>query len=379
MFSVKQFTLCLYIVLCALLETYALRNIANVFEHCKIRKNQKLVCHVGPTSRLDFRDIRLWTDKFPGTQVKVICNEGGTVFLPWPVKAKNLRRFHIQGCFLKGFFTEYKTDYPVPDSIVDLRIIDCTVETNIMDTLRMISRIGQFSKSFDCGQLTVKTLMIRNMTYFFNRTPGDIETIEKTGALKNAGHTLLEESKAIKHTCVYTNLINMDSSISASRSKFHFQLSTENSEYPELRYYNFSCNSLSELPVQLKDWSAYYPKLEYLDLAKNRLRTFDFLPYRPNNGIIGRELFLYVDLRNNLIERVPMSISQMIRDDIHIIVDLRNNPIHCDCQVIYLKSYLDFVALEYPMYHYDLKCASPPALKGQSVTSLTSKKLGCIL
>jgi hypothetical protein len=69
----------------------------------------------------------------------------------------------------------------IPDKLLSLAIENSVIETNIFNALKIFS--NEVSKGLECGQLTLNTLIMRNISYKFALEPNDVSNLETNGVL----------------------------------------------------------------------------------------------------------------------------------------------------------------------------------------------------
>lgn len=301
----------------------------------------------------NFVHFRTWLDslKIPVEHVELSlqCLNSGSVFLPWPMRARALKKFEMRNCAIKGYFSEYNQDPAYPDTLNEISMIDCTIETDINTNIQR-TLFTRVSKSYSCGQQTVRSHVMRNISFSFLPT----SSAPPLNVLNRVFSAMRRQSKNRDFTCNYDNLFHLEESQSDSISSIHFEVMTDISNYHNLRTFNFSSNLLTHLPNHLRQWHKYFPTLEVLDLSKNRLRKFDF--EKPKT--FGRRKILFVNLQHNRISDVPENIASYIDGPVPVILDLRNNPIRCTYNTFELVKYLNKINDMFPVLSFmtDIKC-----------------------
>lgn len=312
----------------------------------------------------NFVNFRSWLDslKTPVDHVELSlrCLEGGSVVLPWPMRARGLKKIKITNCVVEGFFSEYNLEPAYPDSLVDFSMIDCIIRTDVNSNIQR-TLMTTISKSYSCGQQTIRSHVMRNISFSFLLTssPPSSKTLDR------AFSAMRRQSKTRDFTCNYDNLLQLEESNSDSISSVHFEVMTDISSYSSLRTFNFSSNRMTRLPDHLREWHKYFPTLEVLDLSKNHLRSFSF--EKPKS--LGRRKIFFVNLQHNKISDVPRDIASYLDEPIPVILDLRNNPILCTYNTIELVKYLNKIKNMFPVLNFltDIRCTlSPNPMKSKS-------------
>lgn len=313
-----------------LLSVDSLGTIEMFQKSCQSPIHGYLFCSFSVTKNWDFLKFREWSDSFPGemknVELYINCENGASVFLPWPMRARSLQVLDIQGCSIQGFYNEYENPANYTDSIVDLKMADCVIEENLNDHIdRNLNK--RPSKSFACGQESVVVMDIKNVTSTFPRIP----TGPKVAKYQNV--------KQKKYSCIYNHMIYYEETL---------QYSLENdstfSHYPVLKVATFSSNNLSTVPSKGRDWPSFFPVLEVLDISNNSITDFYFEDPNENRT-------LYVDMRYNSVVDVPTNMTSYLQEARAVIIDLRHNPIRCGCSVLNFKEYLLEIQTRFPTWY----------------------------
>lgn len=284
-----------------------------------------LFCSFTVTKNWDFLKFREWSNSLPGkiknVELYVKCENGASVFLPWPMRARSLQVVDIQGCLIRGFYDEYETPANHSDSIVDLKIAHCVIEENQQDHIhRSLHR--RPSRSFACGQESIVVMDTQNLTWTFPRFP--------------VGPRHQSHSTQSRYSCNYTHMIYLEETFQSLQEDGPIRR-----RYPVLKVATFSSNNLSCLPDRARHWSATAPLLEILDLSNNSIKQFQFDDPLDNHT-------LYVDLRNNSIADVPRNMTSYLKATRAVIIDLRHNPIRCSCDLLNFRDYLLQIRTRFP-------------------------------
>ncbi|XP_060075359.1 toll-like receptor Tollo [Ylistrum balloti] len=333
------------------------------------------------------------------------CSDWSNVSIPWPVKALHLISLEVRECLITDFLSESSFKDPsttgIVDQLTDLKFVDSQILINIFKLINYMNNIASMSKDFICGhEDTIVDVALRNITYTFDETNmmdflASFDEEEEsalnvsTPAPENfgskiidAGKTFLDENRKIQHKCDYSKLKYIDQSISATKSRYHIDVLTENSFFKEVRIYNMSRTRMSLLNSRFKTWWMDFPKLEYLDLSYNLIDTFDVDP----SATAWDLPLLHVNVSHNNITRINTNfISKLAKLSSVMILNLEGNPFHCDCSPD-MESVVDLVQNNdvwnnklYSPYAYirNLKCATPKSAKGKTFLSLTRTDLSC--
>ena len=329
-----------------------------------------IICSHKIQDQWNFVHFRSWLDTLqsPVHQVELSlrCLKGGSVILPWPMRARGLKKIEIRNCVIEGYFSEYNQEPGYPDSLTDFSMIDCVIKTDIEANIQR-TLMTTVSQSYSCGQQTIRSHVMRNISFSFLPNPSP----PSPQVLDQAFSAMRRQSKSREFTCNYDNLFHLEESNSDSISSIHFEVMTDISSYPNLRTFNFSSNFLTRIPDHLQEWHRYFPNLEVLDLSKNHLRHFDFEKPRT---FLRRKIF-FVNLQYNNIADVPRNIADYLDGPVPILIDLRNNPIICTYNTIELVKYLNKMKKMFPILNFmtNIRCKFPQqSLESQSETRATS-------
>ncbi|XP_061196719.1 uncharacterized protein LOC133204996 [Saccostrea echinata] len=320
---------------------------------CYSPVNGYIFCSFTIHDQWNFLYFRSWLDSVKSpvkhVELNLQCLGSGTVFLPWPMRARGLKKFHMKNCNIKGYFSEYNKDPIYPDTLSDISMIDCTIETDVNSNIQR-TLLTRVSKSYNCGQQTVRSHVMRNISFSFLPTSSP----PPLNVLDRAFSAMRRQSKNRENACNYHNLLHLEESKSDSISSIHFEVMTDISNYPNLRTFNFSSNLLTHLPKHLRQWHKHFPALEILDLSNNLLRSFAF--EKPK--VFGRRKIFFVNLQHNKIADVPRNIASYIDGPVPVIIDLRNNPIKCTYNTFELVKYLNKMKEVFPILTFltNIKC-----------------------
>ena len=182
---------------------------------------------------------------------------------------------------------------------------------------------------------------------------------------------LLKNIQLVQHTCVFKRLQLLDESYPSVMPVHHFSIMVQSGSYPELRTMNYSFSGLPEIPRELREFRTFFPKLAYLDLTKNLIRHVTL----PKPPITARSQHLSLDLRYNHITHINLSMVQSWAAVKDVFVDVRFNPLDCDCHMDDLLRALKKTGFfKGPMAAYkylkELRCYSPLSLRGKRISSI---------
>ncbi|KAL8571716.1 hypothetical protein ACOMHN_060802 [Nucella lapillus] len=182
--------------------------------------------------------------------------------------------------------------------------------------------------------------------------------------------------------CRYERLEVLDESQTPILNSKHFEYLVQNTQFPRLHTLNYSHTPLPTVPKQLREWRRYFDgsKLQVMDLSHCAIEEVGDIPPDVNlHGVSTR-----LDLRFNRLTKLTLSMLQAWALVPDFRVDVRNNPIHCSCDI------RDFVTQVnndiwasapgrkfYQRMMSEVTCHTPPKLKGRALTSLTWRDLDC--
>ncbi|VDI61399.1 Hypothetical predicted protein [Mytilus galloprovincialis] len=344
-------------------------NLPGLDRFCSLSDNV-IQCNIHVVNFLDFRDIRKLVSDLSGTTVVILnitCGDVGQLRLPWPMKSRNINELWVDGCHVHGFHEFDLSMSDVPDRLVKLKLQNSVIESSVFDTLSIFSK-----ESFDCGQQTLSSLVMRNISYELILEPKDITGLESKGVIMDAGDVLLANKEPSTKMCNYKDLEKIDISNSVDGMTY-FILPLQDSEYPKLTLFNMSNNSLLSFPDLMINWEVTFPNLETLDLSANEL---DYIDFSSSTTASKRHKPLFVNLRNNLFVKVPPIISQLLQRPVPILVDIGDNPLVCGCDTLLYKTYLQSVIKTYPFIE-DLQDTTCLQTSGQKTKILELEVNNC--
>ncbi|XP_061167652.1 SLIT and NTRK-like protein 6 [Saccostrea echinata] len=264
--------------------------------------------------------------------------------------------FNIRGCLL---VEDYKTQDPAlsVELTTDVTLENCVIKINSYEYVK--NQIENLSARNCDEQLSLKSEIMRNVSFTFT----EFNKTHLSVILKDAGVNAEAFAQGIlkaEELCIYENMTYYERSFNNPNSGMHNNPHLQTLyKMPNLRVYNFSSNSLLQIPSTLKTIRYYYPSLEILDLSNNNVKETSFSQL--NSSLSSGPL--YIDLRNNNITNVSENqVQEFLEND--VIVDLRDNPITCDCSAVFLKSYLLRISTAWPKWATtaDITCSQPSKL-----------------
>ncbi|XP_061196724.1 uncharacterized protein LOC133204999 [Saccostrea echinata] len=333
--------------------------------NCKIPAfNGTLECSFEVSNEWNFLEFREWIDNLKNNvTLELTCLKNGTVFLPAPFRARNLRKLYVKNCVIDGYHSENFVISKYPDYMSYLSLIDVVI---LIDPIEIAGRSvnkSQFLKSDYCGQETLLGFVERNVSELTVLKPN--VTHEDMIVMSKFLDDTMKKVENKNHTCNFKNMKYIEHSDMDIIRPIFFDSITKKKTYPSLENFNFSSNSLSEIPSHLSHWWHYFPQLLHIDLSNNNIRNFSFEQpdAKPSN--------VTIDLKHNSITSVPWDLSLLTIGKTVIVVDLLDNPIHCDSRACVLSKYLnDLPRLGFTGEFLDIKCHSPKDMEGTKVKTL---------
>ncbi|KAK7114345.1 hypothetical protein V1264_000420 [Littorina saxatilis] len=195
-------------------------------------------------------------------------------------------------------------------------------------------------------------------------------------------NVLLEVDK-INHRCNYEKLEVQDESLSPTTNRNHFEFMVKDASYPNLRLLNYSSIGMTEVPLELRESRRKFPgsKLGVIDLSHNKIHQVANIPPYPSYGI-----YTTLILQFNNITEINMAMFEAWAAVSDFLIDIRNNPIDCNCEMSdllrALKNDSRWVRPAMAQYRRHLSvmtCATPPELDGHVIGSLSVSDLPCFV
>lgn len=373
--------------------------------------------------------------------ITVTCEAGANISLPWPMKVAGLTELHVTNCRLLDKFSNFNdpADRTIDEDMKVLEIRHSTWVHNFTD-LSLMSILQNLTSEFDCGQdSSLETMITSNVssTIIMDRVDfhsaedndeiGDYVDVDldndfTNGPAKPEDRLIKDTTKVVSdHSnvksqetetstaqtvpattdsareeekqygdmmrraaaslikCNFNKLKIIDESISPVTSKDHFSLMVQGAQYPVLEKMNYSYFGLQTVPSELTLWRLYFPKLKFVDLSRNVISE---IQVEKSNHVEGADPVTF-DLRYNNFTTISTDMLKSWADDAdNFRVDIRENPIHCGCDMAELLPHLaDSSTFEGKMAAYsyvkDLRCYTPAELSGRQLSSLTADSLQC--
>lgn len=333
------------------------------------------LAHSGVWTMRDLRQsLSLYNDYNKAFAIELQCDYHSNISLSHPMQVINLYKISVKGCIIEDYFAEQlsKELETTPDSIRSMEFRDNVVVISVRNYMYTLKNVKHIKKEFDCAHDdTIEYMSNRNISYSFKMDvdPSEIED------LTMQGEQFMADVKRIDHKCNYRHLMVLDKGNTKSRSIYHMDLMTENSFYDELLVYNFSYNYIKALDDQQLKWSTRFPKLRLFDLSHNEISDIYMfkMPLHNTNRVTT------INLQYNNISMLTVKDLQNFKDIPTMFIDIRNNPIDCNCsesmrellKYIHRGEHLKISTLSDYSYIADLKCVWPLHVAGITLGELT--------
>jgi hypothetical protein len=343
-------------------------------------------CYLTGKNFLNFVSFRNFTSEIEANvlfSLSFICSNGGSLYFPYPGRARLLHSLLITGCTIFGYRAE-KGDQSIDliqDDMKYLVLNDSVLLTTTSAEVYDFLSPEQSSIAYECGPLNAIEITERHLwNSFENMTSFEFDLSEDV--INEKVKDFHRHHFTTSYRCKYNNLRSLDKSFFFGADIQILIGQLQNSFYPEIELFNFSSIGIREIPVQFYEWRLLSKKLKHIDLTHNKiseLGSFTCHDSPLENVTVG-----FIDLRYNNItylkSRNLKSMFQEICDKFWI--DIRENPFNCDCE---MKDFIDFLSetnftgkSRYE-YLYDLKCFNPPSLRGKIIYQLSLEQLGCTI
>ncbi|VDI78753.1 Hypothetical predicted protein [Mytilus galloprovincialis] len=343
----------------------------------------EIICKVNNTV-LNFLDFRRFTSRIQENMlfsVDITCGYNGSVFFPYPGRARLLHSLRISNCVLKGFTSEATSDVidTIPDSMKYFTLVNSVIFMSQYD-FQQFQGAKHLTQAFQCGNVNAVKIIEYNISCW-------IGNMNKRSRLE----TFQARPNFRERTCTYKYLRHLQKSFSIIQP---FTRRIDKSMYPNIETLNFSAASIIETPKQVQEWRLESKYLKYLDLSHNLID--DLYPIICHDSHNGDSPEGFVDLRYNNISSLRLFGFTKLISSIcdKLTVNIRNNPFRCDCEVKHFQDFLqkyiinrtassfrymhgEKTILTRYKYLYDLKCYNPPSLRGRIISELSLSEIGC--
>lgn len=321
------------------------------------------------------------------------CDYPANISVQWPLKAKNLLRIKAENCELEHYLRGYSnmnTSY-IPDELEYIHFENSIIIIDIFDMLKIAGNISELDKDFNCGhEETVEYYIFKNNSYGFGNSVEKFLTTQYNNNVSsmnadivNKGSEMLPKARLIRHKCIYRKLLYVDLSVNQQTSKFHTELATENSMFPELRIFNLSNTMLPNLAEAHRKWYRYFPKLEVMDLSYNLFTELEFDP----SGDAWEVPRLTMNMSHNNVTELKVAKLEELVNMEKLFIDFSNNPLNCTCTeetrqlITFINDQSKWSQPKYQRYNFmkDMECKYPKEIQGKRLADLTTKDLNCKL
>ncbi|KAK7114340.1 toll-like receptor Tollo [Littorina saxatilis] len=351
--------------------------------------NATLNCHVTPGALWRLADLRLALGNLvqsTGLEVAVNlqCDTEGKVSLPWPYRAPGLVKLKVASCQLLDKYADFNTTAEqIEDSLRVLDMRDSIWFNDPKEFDRVIDNSESVTLRYQCGQVdTLAVYRYHNITDV--TLGGDSATSDPSEDARKSSI----EIKEMPSGCRHKRLEIQDESASVPLARNHFQNMVDGNTFPALRVLNYSYTGLGEVSKELREWRVFFDQspMELMDLSHNGIKEVGNIQ---DYGNPTENLTTTLNLQFNRIAKISFQMFEAwswVRD---FVVDIRNNPIDCSCDMLDLKDLVtqlqdDSKWAEQPMQTYRhhlsvMRCATPPKLSGRVIDSLSAEDLSCLV
>ncbi|XP_067652729.1 toll-like receptor 2 [Haliotis asinina] len=310
--------------------------------------------------------------------------------LPWPIKCPGLVELIVRNCNITDVYSEYNRPdiYTMTSQLTSIEITDSTMFIVHSRLLELFQGIANVSSDFDCLQAeTIEEVVFRNISYVLD---DDLEHCLKLFLPpKDDGPVIPEdpscrilflptELRNLEVSCNFKKLRALDESVSSSLSVYYHRFLTKYNKFPVLEFLNYSSNYIRDVPEELRDWSFYFLSLKHMDLSHNQMEKITF----ETKFNLNHANDTYINVQYNNITTLSRLDLDHLQNQPKTFIDIRNNPIYCDCNLrefIETLSNRSLFTGKMKKYEYirDMKCVQPKRLAGKSLGSLTGEILEC--
>ena len=294
-------------------------------------------CSVGKNQALDYRAIGVFTAvEKRQFSVGIACVDGGSVTLPWPMKAENVVELNVTGCIVDSFLTEMTVQHKIGDHLRTLLLSDVSINIPLRTLHYVSTNPSKITSDADCGQLSLESITFRNIHFEL-----EIPAEDRHGGGNRMMHFGGHDDKLHHHpeVCVFSNLKYLEETASRVNGHYHLKLIPDHAVFPKLEVYSVSHNNLDHVPRDLRRLhSKKFPLLKELDLSHNALSSLEFEDLdKPKTKSCSVKT---VNLQNNKISSLPLRTVKALKQIGTVFVDLRKNPLRCSCKMSALRKYL---------------------------------------
>lgn len=263
------FLFCLKLFLMTLLNDFTQESHVSFMDSCKKRFWSDQDCFFKVSENWDLRDFRKWLnniDLLGDVDLTITCIQGGSVYFPWPFRARNLRKMRLNNCYLKGFYNELNVQSQYTDTLRERVIVNNVIEVSEPDWFDSILNTKP-EKTYTCGQESLEIDISQNNTLRFINKPM-ISINDSMSILLEAYRKTREDLKSQPFDCHYNNLVYLEKSFVKSLGRNFMEEMTLHSYYPKLLALNLSSNPIWHLPEELKRWVEKFSAIGILGFVK---------------------------------------------------------------------------------------------------------------
>lgn len=299
------------------------------------------------------------------------------------MRVLGLVKLKVTGCRLLDKYSNFDMmPFHSNNSLRILEMRNCTWVTELNDFKKMTTYIND---DYNCGQdSSIVEFVYSNVRdVFIRRNDTDVNGSSEAVTPDRFENRTIDLALEILHMvdsaapCNFSKLQVLDESDNPYVSKHEWELMRRNS-FPRLRVMNYSRVNMTEVPGTLLEWRRFFKRLEMLDLSYNSIqRLVITFPY-------SLEIATTFNLQHNNITHISMDDVKNWVKARNFYVDVRNNPIDCNCDIgdflLHLgneSQWMDPSMAYYKSYIPDMTCASPLELAGRTLGSLSAHELFC--
>ncbi|XP_070191997.1 toll-like receptor Tollo isoform X2 [Littorina saxatilis] len=314
--------------------------------------------------------------------VNLQCEDGGSVSLPFPWRSPGLVKLTVYNCRMLDKYGDFAT--PAQNLGDWLRVVDIRNSVWINNPAHMenvMNNIANFTSHYECGQdSTMVSYIYRNVSDESSLKQLALDEHEN-GAEKVLTFLLILDK--INNHCNYEKLEVQDESHSPTTSRNHFEFMVKDATFPNLRLLNYSSIGMTEVPLELRESRQKFPgsKLGVIDLTHNKIHQVGNIPPYPSYGINTTLILQF----NNITE-INMAMFEAWASVSDFLIDIRNNPIDCNCEMSDLlralqndSRWVKPAMAQYRRHLSIMTCATPLELEGHVIGSLSVSDLPCFV
>ncbi|XP_067652481.1 toll-like receptor 4, partial [Haliotis asinina] len=331
-------------------------------------------CEIGHNDTIKWRldELGNWTvsnNVNVSYHLNLRCVDGASISLPWPFKSPGLTGLTVSHCGIEDYYKDYQRHFEgYPDRLETLLIEQCVFVEYVMDSIKVLK--GPTTKAFVCGQSdSITKYSLRN------------NSIESRGQISDIYESNItdfnDEINTIGIQCKFPSLQTIENTHNEYLSERHFEVIGKDRNYPSLTHCNYSHNFINKLPLVFQNFRSSFPMLEVLDLSHNLITVWDF-----TFQVTSLVKSTHIDLRYNNITGITLGDMETLKGLEPAFVDIRDNPISCDCSMkAFIKELKSGSVFEPNMLKYkyieNMTCVTPASFKGIRLKDFNSETLSC--